>query len=265
MEYKLWENGAPGYNAEYGQAEPALTFYPADDGIGRGCVIVAPGGGYSHLAPHEGEPIAKMLNAGGINAFVLRYRLKPYVHPAMLDDAQRAVRFVRYNAAKFGVNPRKIGMLGFSAGGHLTATAVTLFDDGKKEGDEIDRVSCRPDAGVLCYAVTSLDDPVYGHVGLACNLLGKGREGFMELSALLSPVKQVRGDTPPVFLWHTSEDSVVDVRNAYSMASALREKNIPCELHVFPKGRHGLGLVPDDPHAAKWSALCIEWLAELGF
>lgn len=262
-EYKLWENGTPGYNPEYGQAEPAVTFYPADNGAGRGCVIICPGGGYSHLAPHEGEPIAKMLNLSGINAFVLRYRLAPYAHPCILNDAQRAIRLARSKAKFFNINPNKIGILGFSAGGHLAASAATLYDLGREDGDNIDRTNCRPDAAVMCYAVTNVINS-YGHRGLGIRLNG-GNDFDDELGRVFSPNRCVDENTPPCFFWHTSEDSVVDVRNAYMMAVELREHNVKHELHVFPDGRHGLGLNETDPHCARWSELCREWLVGLGF
>lgn len=262
--YKLWENGTPLYNEEYGQPEPTLTPYMAGTagGTKAGCVIVCPGGGYGGRAAHEGEPIAQMYNAAGINAFVLNYRVKPYRHPAMLWDIQRAVRFVRYNAWKWNINPEKIAVLGFSAGGHLACTGVTLFDYGREDGDEIDRVSCRPDAGILCYPVVSFTEP-WTHRGSMLNLLGP--DAPEELMIQMSGEKAVRDDMPPVFFWHTGQDNGVPPENSIAMALAMQKKNLPYELHIFPNGRHGLGLAPSIPETAQWAPLSCTWLKSLGF
>ncbi len=256
MEYKLWNNGTPLYNQEFGQPEPTITSYLCEDKKDNGCIIVIPGGAYFNRAPHEGEPIAKMLNDNGISSFVLNYRVAPYKHPAQLYDVQRAIRFVRYNADKFGINPKKIGVLGFSAGGHLASTACTLYDYGNSCGDEIDKVSCRPDAGILCYAVISMVK--YTHEYSKMNLCGKEDNPLLHSS--LSGELCVKSDCPPLFLWHTASDSSVAVENSLNMALALSEKKIPYELHVFPEGRHGLGLAPDNPHVAQWASLLVNWL-----
>lgn len=258
MEYKLWENGTALYNHEYGQPETTVVSYLCDNGkSNNGCVIICPGGGYHHRAYHEGEPIAHLLNKAGISAFVLNYRVAPYKHPAPLYDAQRAIRFVRYNAEKFNIDPNKIGILGFSAGGHLTSTACTLYDYGKQDGDEIDKVSCRPDVGILCYAVISFLN--YMHTGSRNNLIGQ--EENVALDNLLSGEMNVRSDCPPMFLWHTFADASVPVENTINMSLALCKKKIPHEMHIFPTGGHGMGLAHDkDAHAAQWSELMINWL-----
>ncbi len=257
--YKLWENGTPYYNPEFGQEEPTLTPYLKGDKK-RGCVIVCPGGGYSGRAPHEGEPISRMINEAGIHSFVLNYRVAPYKYPAILEDVMRAVRYVRYHAGEFNIDPNKIGVLGFSAGGHLTTMAIEQFDYGK-DGDLIDAVSSRPDAGILCYPVVSLLR--YGHGGSCTNLLGdKPDEALVKkLSGELS----VREDMPPVFMWHTMEDAGVHVRNCLDLCAALKEKNIPAELHIFPYGVHGLGLAQSNKNAAQWADLVKNWLLMYGF
>ncbi|MCL2518551.1 MAG: prolyl oligopeptidase family serine peptidase [Oscillospiraceae bacterium] len=267
---KLWETATPYYNAEYSQPEPTLTPYLLPKPIPHGCVIVCPGGGYAGRAPHEGEPIAKMLNAGGFSAFVLNYRFAPYKDPVMLTDVKRAVKLVRYNAAKWNIDPEKIGVLGFSAGGHLAMTAIEHFDYGcengdenaEKVGDEIDKVSSRPNAGILCYAVISFIDPTT-HQGTLHNLLGENPAEDMKIK--YSGELNVREDSPPVFLWHTAEDGPVPVANSLNMALALQRENIPFELHIFPYGVHGLGLSPNDAHVAQWAPLLVNWLKLNGF
>ena len=264
MDIKLWENGTPLFDESFGQPEPTLTPFllpTYKEGQTHGCVIVCPGGGYSGRAEHEAWPIAKMLNEGGISAFVLNYRVSPYRYPAELYDIQRAVRLVRFRAGEFGIDPEKIGVLGFSAGGHLATMGVTQYDGGLDCGDEIDRVSCRPNAGILCYAVISLG--INTHGGSRDNLLG--RPADPDLVRKLSGELAVKDACPPVFMWHTAEDGAVPVQNSLNMALALREKNIPFELHVFPHGAHGLGLAPSMPDVAQWSSLCVNWLKGLGF
>ena len=145
---KLWENGTPGFIAEYGQEEPSLTPYLLDNGKKNGCVIVCPGGAYVGKAAHECGVIAEMLNEKGVSAFTLDYRVAPYKYPFITGDALRAIRYLRFHADRLGIDPQKIGILGFSAGGHLASSAMNCFDYGK-EGDEIDRVSARPDFGIL--------------------------------------------------------------------------------------------------------------------
>lgn len=263
MDYKLWENGTPYYDAALGQPEPTLTPYLCEnDGKKRGCVIVFPGGGYGGRAPHEGEPISRMINEAGVHSFVLNYRVAPYRHPAELGDALRAVRFVRYHADEFGIDPNKIGVLGFSAGGHLAVTASELYDYGRDDGDEIDKVSSRPDAGIFCYPVVSFKK--YRHCGTRTNLLGE-KEFDEELQTLLSGELSVPDDMPPVFIWHTMEDQAVHIRNSLDLCAALKEKNIPCEMHIFPYGVHGLGLAQSNPDVAQWAGLLQNWLLMYGF
>ena len=261
---KLWDNGTPYYNAEYGQPETTITPYPAERNGDekRGCVIVFPGGGYAKRAPHEGEPIALMLNEIGVHAFVLNYRIAPYKHPAELEDALRAVRWVRYHAEEYGIDPDKIGVLGFSAGGHLAVSASTHFDYGRPGGYEIDAMSSKPNAAIYCYAVCTLEKP-FTHNGTRINLLGENASP--ELVREMSGPTSVREDMPPVFIWHTFEDTVVPVQNSLMMATALREKNIPVEMHIYPHGHHGLGLAPAFPHTAQWATQLQTWLKYYNF
>ncbi|QMV44117.1 alpha/beta hydrolase [Cohnella cholangitidis] len=259
---RLWQDGAPGAQGNGDEDIPAIKAYPVNE-AGRGAVIVCPGGGYGMRADHEGEPIALWLNSIGIPAFVLRYRVAPYQYPCALKDVQRAVRYVRHHADKWGINASKIGVLGFSAGGHLTASIGTQYDSGDPSAeDPIDRQSCRPDAIVPCYPVITLTQP-YTHAGSLLNLLGENPEPAMVES--LSCENRVTSDTPPTFLWHTADDGAVPVENALLFATSLSKNKVPFELHVYEKGRHGLGLAEDDAHVASWSTLCGTWLKRQQF
>jgi acetyl esterase/lipase len=215
-------------------------------------------------ADHEGQQIADWLNSLGISAFVCdyRHRGKGYGHPAPLQDAQRAIRIVRAEGAKWNVAPDKIGIIGFSAGGHLASTTATHFDAGNKSAeDAIERVSCRPDFAILSYAVIAFDEP-HTHRGSQHNLLGQ--DAPADLVRNFSNEKQVTADTPPTFLWHTNADTAVPPENSVYFYLALRKANVPAELHIFEKGRHGIGLGKDVPGAAHWSQLCEEWLKVRG-
>lgn len=219
-------------------------------------VIVCPGGGYAMRAEHEGRPIAKWLNRIGVSAFVLNYRLSPYHHPIPLEDAQRAIRIVRLKAKEWNVDANRIGILGFSAGGHLAATAATHFDSGHVESeDPLARESSRPDFVVLGYPVITLGE---GTDDLTRNLLGDKPD--MRLIHALSNETQVTPDTPPAFLWHTADDNIVPVHNVYLFAEALSACQIPYELHVFEKGIHGLGLAEGHREVQSWTSLCERWM-----
>ncbi len=260
IKMKLWEKGTPLYNEEYGQPETELKFMPANVGEPAGCVIVCAGGGYGHRAPHEAEPYAEMFNAAGIHAAVLDYRLAPYRYPAQLYDINRAVKLVRYHAEEWGVKPDKIAVCGSSAGGHLAIMGAEHYDCGIDDGDEIDAVSSRPDAAILCYAVSTFGD--FTHKGTRTNLT----HDAPELIEKLSGEKNIPDDCPPMFIWHTVEDASVPVENALLMGIALKEKNIPYEMHLFPEGRHGIGLADETfPHTAQWALLCQRWLKHIGF
>ena len=260
--HRLWPGGAPCGAPGAPGPEPTITPYVTGPRAPRGAVIVLPGGGYGGLADHEGEPVALWLNGAGISAFVLRYRVAPHRHPAPFMDAQRGIRWVRSNAARWSIDPRRIGILGFSAGGHLASTTGTHYDAGRPgHADPVERVSCRPDAMVLCYPVITFGE--HGHQGSMLNLLGA--DPPQELQRSLSNETQVTADTPPAFLWHTADDGGVPVQNSLLMASALARNGVPFALHVFPHGAHGLGLAPGDPVVSAWTGLCVRWLASLGF
>ncbi len=257
----LWPNGAPGALGSEDTDKPNLTVYlPHANGEHSG-VVVCPGGGYGMLAvDHEGKQIADWLNARGVAAFVLRYRLGPrYHHPIELGDAQRALRFVRFHAADYGIEPGKIGIWGFSAGGHLASTAGTHFDAGQPSSapDPIDRVSSRPDFMVLCYPVISFITP-YVHRGSMRNLLGENPDP--KLAASLSNETQVTPQTPPTFLFHTTGDTGVPPENSVLFYLALRKAGVPAEMHIYERGEHGVGLALFDPILSSWPGRLEAWM-----
>ncbi len=258
----LWPNGAPNANGVDAKDKPTLIVWSPEKEKNCGvAIVVCPGGGYGGLAmDHEGKQIGEWLNSHGITALICdyRHRGKGYGHPAPLQDAQRAIRTARSRAKELGIEPNKIGVLGFSAGGHLASTAVTHFDAGNEQAeDPINRVSCRPDFGVLCYAVIAFDQP-FTHKGSQKNLLGEG--AAPELVASLSNEKQVTPQTPPCFLWHTYEDTGVPPQNSVVFYQAMLQNKVPGELHVYEKGRHGVGLGKSIPGTGDWSEACIRWL-----
>ncbi|HZR27672.1 MAG TPA: alpha/beta hydrolase [Terriglobales bacterium] len=261
----LWENGAPGALGNDDADKPTLTIYLpfGRDAVGT-AVVVAPGGSYLHLASnHEGRQVANWLNSLGIAAFVLKYRLGPrYHHPIELGDAQRAIRLVRARAAEFGISPSRVGMMGFSAGGHLTATAATHFDAGDSAApDPIDRVSSRPDFAILGYPVITMVEPYVHHTSQRM-LLGDNPDA--KLQQALSDELQVTPQTPPTFLFSTSEDATVPVENSVMFYSALHKAGVPAELHIFEKGPHGVGLDLKDPVLSQWPMLLANWLRSRG-
>lgn len=262
MQHVLWPEGAPHAKGNEQEDKPWLDCYPLKNGPPAPAVVICPGGGYILRADHEGKPVAEWLNSLGIAAFVVHYRVAPYKHPAPLLDAQRAIRTVRTNAAEWNVDTEKVGILGFSAGGHLAATAGTHFDSGDPSAaDPIDRQSSRPSLMVLCYAVlTFMAKP---HPGSMVTLIGE--DAPEELRRSLSAELQVAENTPPAFLWHTADDSGVPVQNSLVMADSLSRHNIPFALHVFAHGYHGLGLAAEDPDVRQWATLCAGWLKGEGF
>jgi len=270
--FPLWDSSPPGaLGHSPDEHVPTLTPYWPDVGSATGAaVIVCPGGSYEMLAEHEGRDYALWLSERGIAAFVLKYRLGThgYRHPAMLNDVARAVRTVRHRAGAWKLDPRKIGVIGSSAGGHLVSTAVTHFDAGQPgAADIIDRISSRPDLGILCYPVISMGE--LAHEGSKRNLLGSGPTP--ELTALLSSELQVRPSTPPCFIWHTQDDAAVKVENALVFASALQAKGVSFSLHIYPSGPHGLGLgvtgyKPGDTRPLHpWTQELQGWLKERKF
>jgi acetyl esterase/lipase len=261
----LWPDGAPRAMGKEPADIPSVTVYPAPGSKGPApTIVVCPGGGYGGLAAHEAEPIAKWLNTLGITGVVLKYRLGPrYHHPVELQDAQRAIRTVRAKAAEWNIDPKRVGILGFSAGGHLAATASTQFDGGDaKASDPIDRQSSRPDVSVLVYPVITFTDP-HTHAGSRRNLLGENPS--KELIESMSAEKRVTKETPPAFLFHTADDQAVPVENAILYASALRRHGVPFEMHIYETGRHGVGLATDHPILGTWPARCADWLSTKGF
>jgi acetyl esterase/lipase len=264
QEILLWENGAPGALGQADSDKPTITVYPAPRGSSGTAVIVAPGGGYGNLAiEHEGRQEAYWFNAMGVTAFVLKYRLGPrYHHPIELGDAQRAIRTVRSRAAEFNIIPDRIGMMGFSAGGHLTTTAGTHFDAGKADAaDPIERASSRPDFLILGYPVVSFD-PAITHSGSVRNLLGENPDP--KLIEELSNDLRVTPQTPPTFLFHTANDPGVPVENSVRFFLALRKAKVPAEMHVFENGPHGVGMALADPELSAWPSLLMNWMRARG-
>jgi acetyl esterase/lipase len=263
----LWPDGAPGALGDKDDDKPTLTpFLPAQDKATGAAIVVFPGGGYGGLAPHEGAGYAEWLAENGIAAFVLKYRLgsKGYRHPTMLYDAARAVRLTRTKAAEWKIDPKRVGIIGSSAGGHLASTLLTHFDAGKSaDADPIERESSRPDLGILCYPVITMGPNT--HQGSKTHLLGK--DPAPDLVELLSNEKQVRKDTPPCFIWHTGEDNAVKVENSLEFAAALRRSGVPFDLHVYQKGTHGIGLGGGRAGGSHhpWAADCLFWLKGQGF
>lgn len=261
----LWSGAAPGALGSDESDIPALTVYlPRTMSAATPAMIVCPGGGYVRLASnHEGRQVAGYLNSLGMAAFVLRYRLGPrYHHPVELGDAQRAIRMLRSRAAEWRLDPARIGIMGFSAGGHLAMSASNLFTAGDaRAADAIDRVSSRPDVAVLGYPVISMTAS-WTHQGSKQNLLGTNPD--VNLATQMSGEFAVKKDTPPTFIFQTNEDTVVPAENSLHYFLALRQAGIPAEMHVFEKGPHGVGLANDDAALSPWSALLATWLRGRG-
>jgi acetyl esterase/lipase len=257
----LWPGGAPGALGQEDRDKPALTIYmpPVTTGP-MTAVIIAPGGSYTRLSMNnEGRSPANYFNSLGIAAFVLRYRLGPqYRHPIELGDVQRAIRTVRARAAEWHIAPNRIGIMGFSAGGHLASAASTHFEVGNAgASDPIDRVSSRPDFAVLAYPVISFVEP-YSHQGSRTNLLGDHPDP--ELARSLSSETQVTAETPPTFIYHTTTDTTVPVENAVAYYLALRKAGVAAEMHIFKEGVHGSGLGMTDAALSEWPRLLSNWL-----
>jgi acetyl esterase/lipase len=261
----LWPNGAPLALGSAEKDKPSLTVHLPPREKANGCaVVICPGGGYQHLAiGYEGHDVAEWFNTFGVAGFVLRYRLAPDYHdPCPRLDVQRAIRTVRNNARAWSVDPNRIGVMGFSAGGHLASTAATHFDSvDPHAADPIDRQSCRPDFAVLAYPVISMTEK-YGHAGSRKNLLGEHPDPQKAKS--LSNEKQVTKETPPTFLFHTSMDTGVPPENSVAFYLALHEHGVPAELHIYEKGAHGLGLGMRDPKIASvlgtWPQRLYDWM-----
>ena len=263
----LWPNGAPGAVGNEELDRPLIGMHKPQQAKPNGCaVIVCPGGGYGHLADtYEGHDVARWFNSFGVTSFVLRYRLAPrYKHPAPLNDVQRAVRTVRASAAQWGIDPNRIGVMGFSAGGHLTSTAGTHFDSGQADAaDPIDRVSSRPDFLIMAYPVVSFTSE-FTHKGSVKNLLGDNPDP--RLVEFLSSEKQVTPQTPPAFLFHTSGDKGVPAENSIAFYLALHKAGVPVEMHVFEPGNHGVGLGgAKEPAVSDWPNQLKHWMQHRGY
>ena len=262
---RLWEKDAPGAVGNEPLDVPTLTpFLAPPDKASGAAIVVCPGGGYSKLADvKEGAEVAKWLNSLGVSVFVLKYRLGMRYHqPAPLQDVSRALRTVRSRAKEWKVDENRIGVMGFSAGGHLASTLGTHFDAGKTDSpDPIERVSSRPDLMMLIYPVITMGE--FTHPGSKKNLLAENPTD--ELIKLYSNELQVTKDTPPTFMIHTMTDTVVPVENSLMFISALRKAQVPLEFHLYEKGPHGFGLAPTNPVLASWKDRCADWLKLHGF
>ncbi|GAB4232685.1 MAG: alpha/beta hydrolase [Acidobacteriota bacterium] len=276
-EFPLWPGTPPGdqpLEVEETYAEgrvenvriPTLTvFLPPRDRATGTAVVICLGGGYWLLAvDHEGYEVARWLNSLGVAAFVLKYRHRHFRHPVPMWDAQRAIRTVRARAEEWGVDPQRVGILGFSAGGHLASTVATHFDAGNPEAaDPVERQGSRPDFAVLIYPVITFLPPAL-HQGSRDNLLGPNPAP--ELVRSLSNETQVTAETPPVFLVHSADDDGVPVQNSIEFFLACRRVGVPAELHVYERGGHGYGMRADRcPAAADWPGRCALWLRQHGW
>ena len=263
---RLWPGAAPGAQGTGEGDIPQMTAYlPRSTATDMTAVIVLPGGGYRALSMNsEGRQVANYLNSMGIAAFVLQYRLGPrYHHPVEIEDAQRAIRIVRSHASEWHIAQNRIGIMGFSAGGHLAATASALFDSGKPNAaDEVERVGSRPDFAILCYPVISLTEN-WTHQGSKLNLLGENPGP--ELAKTMSMENAVTAQTPPTFIFQTNADTTVPAENSVYYYLALRKAGVSAELHVFENGPHGVGLAMYDPALSEWPKLLMNWMRVHGF
>ena len=259
----LWSDEAPlGEGKSEKVAVPITVHLPAPEKSTGAAVVICPGGGYGgRVVEGEGHGIARWLNAHGIAGIVLEYRLPKGNYHRPLLDVQRALRVVRSHAAEWKLDPRRIGIIGFSAGGHLASTAGTHFDAGnEKSSDPIERLSCRPDFMVLVYPVITMGEKTHG--GSRNNFLGPSPSA--ELIALFSNEKQVTEQTPPAFLTHARTDAVVPVAHSQMFYEALKTQHVAAELLEFPQGNHGYSGYKGKEWDA-WQKRCVEWLGERGF
>ncbi len=267
----LWPSGAPGAKDTANASKPSVTFFPADAKIAVGTsAVICPGGGYDHLATEkEGNQVAKWLNTLGVSAFVLKYRVSPYRHPIEMNDGQRALRFVRANAGRYKIDPSRVGIVGFSAGGHLASTVATHYDAGNPAAaDPVDRQSCKPYFQILVYPVITMEGP-FAHVGSRNSLLGTNPSAA--LTRLLSNEKQVDAQTPPAYLVHAKDDATVPVENSVMYHDSLIKAGVSAQMKLFDHGPHGFGLAdgvagaPDLPDLKTWPSLCATWMKESGY
>jgi acetyl esterase/lipase len=264
----LWADGAPDAKGDTDGDKPSLTVYlPTRQKATGTAVVICPGGGYGHIAmDHEGHQVAQWLNSVGIAGVILKYRHRNsgagYGHPAPLQDAQRAIRMVRSRAGEWNIEQDQVGILGFSAGGHLASSAGTHFNKNYYElKDRIDQISCRPDFMILIYPVISLSSR-FAHVGSRQNLLGDNPDETLVES--LSNEKQVTPQTPPTFLIHADQDKAVPAENSIYFFLALRKAVVPAEMHIYREGQHGFGLGKKNSAVSNWPQCCAQWLCKLG-
>jgi len=254
----LWPQGCPN-NPPADQPPPRLEFHLPDEpsGTPQAAVLVCPGGGYGGLAPHEGEPFARLFTENGMVGVVLQYRVAPWRFPAPQADACRGMRLVRAHAARFGIDPARVAIMGFSAGGHLAATTAAQPDLRRDPYDDLaGSISARPGRAILAYPVASFGE--HTHMGSVLNLLGDPPPPGMREQ--LSNEKHVSPTHPPAFLFHTADDDAVPVENSLLYAAACRRAGVPVELHVYQHGNHGVGLAADIPALRSWTRLLLDWL-----
>ena len=252
----LWSKLPEGY-----KVMPTIEYYKAEKKMSDAVFIVFPGGGYTHLAEHEGAGYAKLFNTWGVDAFVVKYSVAPALFPAQINDARRAVQYVRKNAAEYGVNPDKIIVVGSSAGGHLASMVSTYKGETVvPEKDELSKVNFLPNYQVLCYPVVDLVDDEIVHNGSRIFLLGENYD--KEMAHKLSPQLACDKDTAPAFIWHNADDIGVHVFNSINYAKSLKENGVPVELHIFPYGGHGIGTAAN-VHSGQWTGLLFNWLKEM--
>lgn len=252
--FKMWDS-----TPELKDFEPVIEYYKSENKKTDASIIIFPGGGYVGRAEYEGKGYAEFLNSLGMDAFVLQYRTAPNRFPLPLLDARRSFRWVRKNAEKFGINPDKIGVMGSSAGGHLAAMVSTYKGEIDFENiDETDKENYIPDFQILCYPVICISDLNVTHTGSCFNLLGN--EENLNIAKNLDPALVADTTTPKAFIWHTSNDPVVNVTNSLNYGKRLRDVRVEFEMHVFPDGPHGLGLANTSPHVAQWTVLLENWL-----
>jgi acetyl esterase/lipase len=257
----LWPDQSPNNHVHEKYGRPRLDLFIPEGAATqkRAAIVVCPGGGYHHLAPHEGQPFAELFAAQGIVSAVLTYHVYPHRHPLPYADACRAIRLMRHQAADLNIDANRIGIMGFSAGGHLAATVATQPELFKDPQDNLAaKISARPDRVILGYPVISFQE--YAHKGSAEALLGK--EADAKLLQQFSNDQQVNTQSPPAFLFHTADDAAVPVENSLRFAAAYAKFKIPFALHVYPKGRHGVGMALDNPALKSWTNLLVDWLAD---
>ena len=256
MDIKLWNKNIPEYQPNFHQPEPFMTAYFASGSTPLPAILICPGGGYVGLAEHEGRGIARHYVEKGFHCFVLSYRLTPYKAPLPLLDAQRALKLLHYHAREYNIDAAKIFVMGFSAGGHLAATLLTMKNI-KRTRDKIDQQPLDLAGGILCYPVISMREDIT-HAGSVRSLLGYKPTFYARRK--WSADENVTEKTPPCFIWHTADDGSVSVANSLRMAGALSDHNVPVELHVFPHGRHGLGLLDEEPDVVRWGDWARQWM-----